>query len=143
VPTPETTASWTADHHHDSAGQTAPVEIYFVIGGDRLPVARRLPVLVPDRTAQVARVSSRRDRRPTSGVGAPHRAAQPHEDETADGIATWTSGGSVLNRTISTRDQNLAIAQLVLTVGRLQGVGQVRHDSTAIPPRSRCRPPTR
>jgi hypothetical protein len=105
--------------------QTAPVEVYFVIGLDRLQ-RQTLQFSFPIEPLQVL---AQLEEGPPADVGVGLRTAlRPNLTagiESADGIATIDLRGSVINRT-SSRDQNLAIAQLVLTVGRLPGVGQVR-----------------
>ena len=105
--------------------QTAPVEVYFVIGLDRLQ-RQTLQFSFPIEPLQVL---AQLEEGPPADVGVGLRTAlRPNLTtgiETADGIATIDLRGSVINRT-SSRDQNLAIAQLVLTVGRLPGIGQVR-----------------
>lgn len=105
--------------------QTAPVEVYFVIGLDRLQ-RQTLQFSFPIEPLQVL---AQLEEGPPADVGVGLRTAlRPNLTagfESADGIATIDLRGSVINRT-SSRDQNLAIAQLVLTVGRLPGIGQVR-----------------
>lgn len=105
--------------------QTAPVEVYFVIGLEQLQ-RQTVQFSFPVEPLQVLALL---EDGPPPDVGIGLRTAlRPNLTtgyERSEGVATVDLRGSVLNRTGS-RDQNLAIAQLVLTVGRLPGVGQVR-----------------
>jgi hypothetical protein len=106
--------------------QTAPVEIYFVIGLEQLQ-RQTLQLSFPVEPLQV--LAQLEDGPPPDqssvGLRTALRTNLTNGFENTDGVATIDLRGSVLNRT-TPRDQNLAIAQLVLTVTRLPGVGQVR-----------------
>lgn len=105
--------------------QTAPVEVYFVIGLEQLQ-RQTVQFSFPVEPLQVL-AQLEDGPQPDVGIGL-RTALRPNLTagyERTEGVATVDLRGSVLNRT-SSRDQNLAIAQLVLTVGRLPGVGQVR-----------------
>ena len=105
--------------------QTAPVEVYFLIGLEQLQ-RQTIQFSFPVEPLQVLALL---EDGPPPDVGIGLRTAlRPNLTngfERTEGVATVDLRGSVLNRTGS-RDQSLAIAQLVLTVGRLPGVGQVR-----------------
>ncbi|CAN5521471.1 hypothetical protein BH23ACT3_BH23ACT3_03890 [soil metagenome] len=106
--------------------QTAPVEVYFVIGLEQLQ-RQTLQLSFPLEPLQVLAQLEEGPLPDQSSVGlrTALRANLTNGFENTDGVATIDLRGSVLNRT-TPRDQNLAIAQLVLTVTRLPGVGQIR-----------------
>jgi hypothetical protein len=106
--------------------QTAPVEIYFVLGLQQLQ-RQTLQLSFPVEPLQVLAQLADGPPADQSSIGL-RTAVRPNLTnafDNPDGTATIDLRGSVLNRT-PPREQDLAIAQLVLTVTRLPGVGQVR-----------------
>jgi hypothetical protein len=105
--------------------QTEPVEVYFVIGLQQLQ-RQTIQFSSPVEPLQVL---ARLEEGPSPELGVGLRTAV-RQNLTVDfdndrGVATVELRGSVLDR-MRPVDQRLAIAQLVLTVGSLRGVGQVR-----------------
>jgi hypothetical protein len=105
--------------------QTEPVEVYFVIGLQQLQ-RQTIQFSSPVEPLQVL---ARLEDGPSPELGVGLRTAV-RQNLTVDfdndrGVATVELRGSVLDR-MRPVDQRVAIAQLVLTIGSLRGVGQVR-----------------
>lgn len=113
--------------------QTEPVEVYFVSGLDRLQ-RQTIQLSSPVGPFQVLAVL---EEEPAGEQSAGLRTAVP-PDLVVDlsierGVAAVDLDGAVLNA-LSSRDQRLAIAQIVLsTIGSIRGVGQVSFTIDGIP----------
>jgi hypothetical protein len=104
--------------------QTQPVDIYFVIGVQLQPQSVQLLLDVSP-----AQVVAQLEQGPVPGPGSVGLRTVVREGLVSNlsvgrGLLTVDLNGDVLRRT-SQRDQPLAIAQLVLSLGRLPGVGQI------------------
>jgi len=113
--------------------QTEPVDVYFVIGLDRL---QRQTVQFSSPVAPLQVLALLEEGPPPEqsvGLRTAVRSGLVTDLRVDRGVASVDLRGMVLNR-LTPRDQRLAIAQLVLSViGSVRGVGQVRFTIDQLP----------